>query len=305
MKLRRLARALRIHRAQAIGHLHFLWWWALDNAPTGNLSALAPAEIAEVAEWTGDSEAFVQALKECRWLDPDGQIHDWDEYAGRLIGDRKADRERKRLARQAKGTTHGQPQDTPSNASGCPPDVHRTSTGHPAYPTQPNPTVPNPTQPEPPPNSPPRSDTTRTNAAQRKPASEREAVECGVMLGLSEADAKAWHADMEATGWAKIDGTPFGNWRREMSVHRDRLRERGAGLAPQQRSGTPALHAPGPSAFTLKTQLEALDREIKAITDRGHEDAHGWYPKDEDDRSKYIELKKKRKAVNAQLAGVT
>ena len=101
LKLRRLARALGISRAQAIGHLHYLWWWAVDNAPTGDLSTLTAAEIAEVAEWADSEDVFVAALRQCRWLDPDGFLHDWEDYAGRLIAEREADRERKRLARVA------------------------------------------------------------------------------------------------------------------------------------------------------------------------------------------------------------
>lgn len=311
LKLRRLARVLRIHRAQAIGHLHFLWWWALDNAPTGNLSALAPAELAEVAEWTGNEEVFLSALKECGWVDADGSLHDWDDYAGRLVEARVSDRLRKReerararAAMEAAEASRGLNQDGQKMSAGCPPDVTRTSSRSPAlqYPT-----LPNPTQPELSPVSPAQSNTPRTNAAQRKPASEREAVECGSMLGLSEEDSKAWWKDMEATGWAKVDGTPFGNWRREMSIHRDRLRERNAGLRPTiQHPGFPGATPAAPSAFTLKTQLDALDREIKAIRDRGHEDPMGgWEAKTEDDRVRYNALKKKRREVNAKLAEVT
>lgn len=80
-KLRRLARALRINRAQAFGHLLYLWWWALDGPPDGDLSSLTPAEIAEMAGWLGPPELFVAALRECGWLDPDGRIHEWQELA--------------------------------------------------------------------------------------------------------------------------------------------------------------------------------------------------------------------------------
>ena len=141
LKLRRLARELRIHRAQAIGHLHFLWWWALDNAPTGNLSALAPAEIAEVAEWPGSEDVFVAALKACGWIDDDGMIHDWMEYAGYLLQQREKDKQRKREARN---------KDPKPPADGPPKPVRRTSDGHPAdggrTAVVPNPTQPHPTQ---------------------------------------------------------------------------------------------------------------------------------------------------------------
>ena len=94
IKLRRLARTLGIHRAQAVGHLHYLWWWALDSAPSGDLSGLAPVEIAELADWPGDPEMFVTALRDCGWLDPDGRIHDWQDYVGRILTYREANRKR-------------------------------------------------------------------------------------------------------------------------------------------------------------------------------------------------------------------
>lgn len=85
-KLLRLAAKLRINKAQSIGHLQYLWWWALDFSPTGELSAFTPAEISAASEWTGDSELFYSALKETGWLDPDGKLHDWDHYAGAYLG---------------------------------------------------------------------------------------------------------------------------------------------------------------------------------------------------------------------------
>ena len=81
-KLLRLAAQLRIHKAQAVGHLKYLWWWALDYAPKGNLSAFASAEISAAAEWHGDPEVFVETLKETGWLEANGEIHDWSHYAG-------------------------------------------------------------------------------------------------------------------------------------------------------------------------------------------------------------------------------
>ncbi len=76
-KLFRLASKLRINKAQAIGHLQYLWWWALDFAPTGNLSAFTSAEISAGAEWPGEPGPFHEALCDCVWIDPDGMIHDW------------------------------------------------------------------------------------------------------------------------------------------------------------------------------------------------------------------------------------
>lgn len=108
-KLLQLARDLRICRAQAIGHLQLLWLWALDYAPTGDLSALEPAAVSAACDWQGDPAALMKALlrpappMQTAWIDPDGKIHDWEEYAGRLIDQRTRDKERKRVRRTSGG----------------------------------------------------------------------------------------------------------------------------------------------------------------------------------------------------------
>lgn len=92
-KTRKLAQTLRIPKAQAIGHLHCLWWWALDYAVDGDLSRYDTADIALGAEWDGDPDVFVDALVDAGsrgssgFLDvgDDGYvIHDWDEHTGML-----------------------------------------------------------------------------------------------------------------------------------------------------------------------------------------------------------------------------
>lgn len=146
-KLIRLAARLKINRPQAIGHLHLLWWWTLDYAPNGDVSAFASCEIAAAAEWNGPAEGFFEALKAEKWIDEDGTIHDWDEYAGKLLEKRKADAERKAAKRK--------------KSAGCPSDVHGTAQVHnqPTVPTEPtNPpdggAVPPAPPPEPPPQAP-------------------------------------------------------------------------------------------------------------------------------------------------------
>lgn len=84
----RLARKLGITRAQVLGHLHLLWWWCADHAPSGNLSEFEPQEVADAAEWEGDAETFVACLRECRWLDKD-MVAGWKERAGALISHRQ------------------------------------------------------------------------------------------------------------------------------------------------------------------------------------------------------------------------
>lgn len=100
-KTRRLARALGVGIPATIGHLHLVWWWAMDYAPGGDLSRWDDEDIAIAAMWEGDPAAFVGALTECGFLDPERTIHDWDEYAGKLIDRRAANAERMRNARAA------------------------------------------------------------------------------------------------------------------------------------------------------------------------------------------------------------
>jgi hypothetical protein len=106
IKLRRLARMLGVERAQAVGHLHYLWWWALDGAPSGDLTGFTPEEIAELSDWPGDADLFAEALHKCGWLDSDNKIHDWNDYAGKLIERRTSERERLKAHRNAVRTAN-------------------------------------------------------------------------------------------------------------------------------------------------------------------------------------------------------
>lgn len=121
-KVARLAKALGISKVTAIGHLQYLWWWALDYAPDGILGRFQCEEIADGACWEGIAEAFVLALLDARFIDDTEDygyvIHDWDQYGGKLIAKRKADAARKSVERA--GTKPARPT-----------DIQRTSNGHP------------------------------------------------------------------------------------------------------------------------------------------------------------------------------
>lgn len=101
-KTKRLARLLGVSLPAAIGHLHFLWWWAMDYAQDGDLSRYDEYDIADACGWEGDEKQIVDALIESGFVDKtdDGLvIHDWYDYAGRLIEKREQNRERKRRSR--------------------------------------------------------------------------------------------------------------------------------------------------------------------------------------------------------------
>jgi len=127
-KTLKLARKLNISIAQTIGHLHLFWWWAMDYAQDGDLSHCDPEDIAIAADWQDDAKLFVDALIDVGFIDrgDDGSlsIHDWYEYAGKLIERRAADAARKKKSREKKDV-----RDVPY---GCPPDIQRISEVNPA-----------------------------------------------------------------------------------------------------------------------------------------------------------------------------
>lgn len=106
-KTRRLARALGLGypegMPQTIGHLCMFWLWCVDGTESGKLEDLDAQDIADAAGWTGDPQTFLDAMVATDFIDetPDGLvIHDWDDYIGRLLAQRKASRERERLRKQ-------------------------------------------------------------------------------------------------------------------------------------------------------------------------------------------------------------
>lgn len=104
-KTKRLARELKVKVAAAVGHLHFLWWWAIDFAPDGNLSKFDDYEIADAIGYEGkDPSKAKAALISAGFLDNNEcgtlTIHDWNEYAGRTLGQREKARQRAKNYRE-------------------------------------------------------------------------------------------------------------------------------------------------------------------------------------------------------------
>lgn len=104
-KLKPLCDDLNISRAQAIGHLHMLWWWTIENREFGDLNSLYPQDIANACDWRGEPSRLIRALKKNGWLTSDMKINDWMSYVGKLV----KDRQRKRL-----GRVHGHSADASS-----------------------------------------------------------------------------------------------------------------------------------------------------------------------------------------------
>ena len=133
-KLSKLCELLNIKcEAHAVGYLVCLWLWAVDNAPDGNLAGINDRIIANAAAFTREKKAnFVGALMESGFLNKERALHDWLDYAGRLIERRQANTERMRAARRkAKEKTDVNEQGACDTCAGLP------------YPTVPNRTQPN------------------------------------------------------------------------------------------------------------------------------------------------------------------
>jgi hypothetical protein len=104
-KIIEFASLLEMPEPHVVGHLAYLWLWALDNAPDGVLPLSKPV-IERAAQWQGKPGVFVDALLDCHLLDMASadrwEIHDWDHYAGKLMDRRAANRERQARHRDKK-----------------------------------------------------------------------------------------------------------------------------------------------------------------------------------------------------------
>lgn len=64
-----------------MGHLCLIWLWALDNAPDGDLSAVSPGELAEVADFNSRRAGeFLEALIDAGFVDQAGSA--WRSTTG-------------------------------------------------------------------------------------------------------------------------------------------------------------------------------------------------------------------------------
>ncbi len=130
-KTKKAARLASVSLPAMIGHLHMLWWWALDHAPDGNLGPFDDGDLADAAEWDGDPAVFVAALTDCGlrgghgFLEPDRRLHDWEEYGGKYRRRSEAG-QKAAAARWAK-----RPSDQGEHANASPSESDRTATAEP------------------------------------------------------------------------------------------------------------------------------------------------------------------------------
>ena len=123
-KLFDAADQLEVEPPHMMGLLVSFWLWALDNAPTGSLVDITPRMISRAAQWDGDPEKLAKTLIRAGWIDEkeDGtlEIHDWYEYAGKLIDQRQAEKERSRSRRAAAAASADASPDDPTPTAGRP-----------------------------------------------------------------------------------------------------------------------------------------------------------------------------------------
>jgi hypothetical protein len=134
-KTKRAARLAGVSVPTMIGHLHLVWHWALDFAQDGDLSGFDPWQLEDAALWDGAEGVLYGALQGAGFIDTDGDrhvIHDWHDYAGKLIERRKADAERKRGSSGRNPEKRaGGPADGSASVGASPTDVQRNSDGAP------------------------------------------------------------------------------------------------------------------------------------------------------------------------------
>ena len=95
-----LGKKLGVRRPEALGLICTLWLWALEHAQDGQLGHLTEKEVSAAAGWHKTAKPFVLAIHDAGFLDDGGYLHDWHDYAGRLIEQRQADIDQKRTDRE-------------------------------------------------------------------------------------------------------------------------------------------------------------------------------------------------------------
>lgn len=88
-KVFHLCQFLEIDKPEAVGVLHLLWHFTMKFAwRDGDLKRFSPLAVADAIGWKKDAELLMRGLQECGWIDAEMKVHQWLEYAGKLVTDR-------------------------------------------------------------------------------------------------------------------------------------------------------------------------------------------------------------------------
>lgn len=140
-KLFACADELKVSRIQMVGILVSIWLWALDNTPTGSFENISNRTIARICDWPEKkADTLIDALHKTGWFDKEGEsfcIHDWYDYAGKLMERREKDRVRKNKSSEKPKVSTGNPAEELRKSCATVPNSTVP------YPTVPNSTVPN------------------------------------------------------------------------------------------------------------------------------------------------------------------
>lgn len=228
-KTNKFARIAGITAPTAIGHLHLLWWWAMDYAQDGDLTRYDAGDIADAMLWQGEPTLLIDALAEAGFLDRDEEktiIHDWEMYAGKRLEQMAKDSERKKK---------------PVGRAEAP---RKASNGAPAEAPQ-----------KPPPQQQPKPEKPPTATKFKPPTVEEVAAYCAERKnGL---DAEQFVAFYSAKNWM-IGSNKMKDWRQAIITWEKRRKEDGRN-AVDRRDTQPAHDPARMSGF--KNALDGFDDE--------------------------------------------
>ncbi len=78
-----------VDKPEAVGVLHLIWHFTMKFAwRDGDLNRFPAPVVAEAIGWKKDPEMLMRGLQQAGWIDADLKVHDWLDYAGKLVRDR-------------------------------------------------------------------------------------------------------------------------------------------------------------------------------------------------------------------------
>ena len=131
-KIRKLIRRLGY---EAFFSLTCLWAFAAAHKPNGDLNGMDGEDIELAAEWSGEQEAFVNALLDLRLLDVDEagnmSIHDWRDHNGyAFYADARTAKAQKAASARWSKNSELMPADAQGNATSNAPSINEQCSEH-------------------------------------------------------------------------------------------------------------------------------------------------------------------------------